>query len=120
MLRILDPPMTPDRSGQPLGMRLQATDEVPDLHRLPSRALHHREDTTDTLEVTPGVTIPQVLGDRRRGIDPLLQPSAIRLLRDVALSAWQGRLVLEHLGEVAGEILMQMGLIVFDRQDVVG
>src|SRR3954469_23364988 len=96
MLRILDPPMTPNRLRQPLGIGLQATDEIPDLHRLPPRALHDGEDTTDTLEVTPGAAIPQVLGDRRRGIDPSLPPAPIRLRRGVALRARQGRLVFEH------------------------
>ena len=61
-------------------------DEFLRLRTMPG-ALHDGDDTTHTLEVTPGVAIPQVLGDRRRGIDPLFQPSPILLLRGVALRA---------------------------------
>src|SRR5882724_5118884 len=96
MLRILDPPMTTNRLRQPLGIRLHATDEVSDLHRLLPLALHHRDDTTDTAEVAPRLAIPQVFGDRCRDVGPVLQPAAILLLRGVAPNAGQDLLVLEH------------------------
>src|SRR4051812_24332766 len=74
MLRILDPPMTPNRLGQALGIGFEAADEVPDLHRLPSFSLHHREDITHTPEVTPGRAMAQLLGDRRGDVGPILPP----------------------------------------------
>src|SRR5512135_3391749 len=114
MLRILDPPMTTNRLRQELGIGLQATDEVPHLHCLASLALHYRDDTADTPEITPGRAIPQVLRDWRRDVGPFFPSAAILLLRGVAPRARQGLLLFEHLVEVVGEILAQMGLIVFD------
>src|SRR5262249_23873395 len=110
MLRILDPPMTPNRFRQELRIRLQAAEEVPYFHRLLLLAVHHRDDTTDTPEVAPGRAIPQLLGDRCGEIGPVLRPAAILLLRGMAPGAGQDLLVLEHPVEVVGEVLIQMGL----------
>jgi len=82
--------MTPNRLGQTLGMGLEATDEVPHLHRLLARAVHHRDDATDTPQVTPGIALAQILGDRRGEVGPMLQPPAILLRGGVALGAGHG------------------------------
>src|SRR5262245_20924873 len=100
MLRILDPPLTTCRLRQSLGIRLQATDEVPHFHRLLLLAVHHRDDATDTAEIAPGRAIPQALGHRRRDVGPVLLPAAILLLGGVAPRAGQELLLLEHAVEV--------------------
>src|SRR4051812_44179894 len=112
--------MTSNRLGQELGIGLEAANRVPDLHRLLSLSLHLRDDTSDTSEITPGLAIAQVLGDRRRDGGPVLPPATILLLGGPALSAGHILLVFEHLVEVVREIRPQMGLIVFDGEHGVG